>query len=542
MASAFFDKQEKMKRYPQELLQLLDTLLPLRGEENYCMDDRPGKTTSDKLYIFDTTLRDGEQVPGCQLNTVEKIEVAKALEALGVDIIEAGFPISSPGDFNSVVEISKAVNKPTICALTRAVEKDIEVAAEALQYAKHKRIHTGIGTSYYHIHHKLNSNEEEIIERAVAAVKFAKKFVEDVEFYAEDAGRTENEYLARVVEAVIAAGATVLNIPDTTGYCLPNEFGDKIRYLVENVKNIDKAIISTHCHNDLGMATANTISGIMNGARQAEVTINGIGERAGNTSLEEVVMTLKSRKHLGIDTGIQTKNIFKTSRLVSSLMNMPVQPNKAIVGRNAFAHSSGIHQDGVLKNRENYEIIDPVEVGVSESSISLTARSGRAALKHRLSLLGYELDPKELDKIYSKFLDVADKKKDVKDEDLEVLVGNKKASEQVKIKLEHLQVLAGISTIPMATVTLNIDGESFTATEDGNGPVDAALKAVKSLVRHKVRLEEYLVQAITRGSDDLGKVHIQIENRGKLYYGFSGNTDIITASVEAFIDAINKIV
>jgi len=496
---------------------------------------------SERLYIFDTTLRDGEQVPGCQLNTVEKIEVAKALEELGVDIIEAGFPISSPGDFSSVVEISKAVRKPTICALTRAVEKDIEVAAESLKYAKKKRIHTGIGTSYYHIHHKLNSNEDEIVERAVAAVKYAKKFVEDVEFYAEDAGRTEKEYLARVIEAVVAAGATVLNIPDTTGYCLPDEFGEKIKYLVDNVRNIDKAIISTHCHNDLGMATANTMAGIINGARQAEVTVNGIGERAGNTSLEEVTMILKSRKHLGIETNINTKNIFKTSRLISSLMNMPVQPNKAIVGRNAFAHSSGIHQDGVLKKRENYEIIDPVEVGVNESSISLTARSGRAALKHRLSLLGYELEPDELNKIYEKFLEVADKKKDVRDEDLQVLVGKKKAEDLGKIKLEHLQVLAGMSTIPMATVSLNIDGESFTATESGNGPVDAALSAVKALVRHKVRLEEFLVQAITRGSDDLGKVHIQIENRGRMYYGFSGNTDIITASVEAFIDAINKI-
>lgn len=334
---------------------------------------------SEKLYIFDTTLRDGEQVPGCQLNTVEKIEVAKALEALGVDIIEAGFPVSSPGDFNSVVTISKAVTWPTICALTRANENDIKVAAEALQYAKHKRIHTGIGTSDYHIKYKFNSTREEIIERAVAAVKYAKKYVEDVEFYAEDAGRTDNEYLARVVEAVIKAGATVVNIPDTTGYCLPEEFGRKIRFLKENVNGIDKAIIATHCHNDLGMATANTISGILNGARQAEVTINGIGERAGNTSLEEVAMIFKSHKDLNIDTNINTQKIYSTSRLVSSLMSMPVQPNKAIVGRNAFAHSSGIHQDGVLKNRENYEIIDPRDVGIDENSIVLTARSGRAA-------------------------------------------------------------------------------------------------------------------------------------------------------------------
>jgi 2-isopropylmalate synthase len=497
---------------------------------------------SEKLYIFDTTLRDGEQVPGCQLNTVEKIEVAKALESLGVDVIEAGFPISSPGDFKSVVEISKAVSNPTICALTRAVEKDIEVAADALKYAKKGRIHTGIGTSPYHIKYKLNSNEDEIVERAVAAVKYAKRFVEDVEFYAEDAGRSDNAYLARVVEAVIKAGATVINIPDTTGYCMPHEFGEKIKYLVDNVANVDKAILSTHCHNDLGMATANSIAGILNGARQVEVTINGIGERAGNTSLEEVVMTLRSRKHLGIDTDINSKQIYKTSRLVSSLMNMPVQPNKAIVGKNAFAHSSGIHQDGVLKNRENYEIIDPVEVGISESSIDLTARSGRAALKHRLQLLGYEFETDELNKLYEDFLELADKKKGVNDEDLQILVGNKHLGEERAIELKHLQVLCGASSIPMATVTLDLKGEEFTATESGNGPVDAAYSAVKKLIMHKIKLEEYVVQAITKGSDDLGKVHVQIECKGKIYYGFSGNTDIITASVEAFIDAINKIV
>ncbi len=499
--------------------------------------------SNNKLYIFDTTLRDGEQVPGCQLNTVEKIEVAKALEALGVDIIEAGFPISSPGDFKSVVEISKAVTWPTICALTRAVQKDIDVAADALKYAKKGRIHTGIGTSFYHINYKLKSNQDEIIERAIAAVKYAKKYVEDVEFYAEDAGRTENEYLAKVVEAVIKAGATVVNIPDTTGYCMPYEFGEKIKYLRDNVSNFDKAIISTHCHNDLGMATANTISGILSGARQAEVTINGIGERAGNTSLEEVVMAIRSRKEFDVDVShINTKNIFKTSRLISSLMNMPVQPNKAIVGRNAFAHSSGIHQDGVLKNRENYEIIDPVEVGVSESSIDLTARSGRAALKHRLQILGYTLEFEDLNKVYEDFLELADKKKSINDEDLQILVGKKHLVDNKGIVLEHLQVLCGASTIPMATVTLNINGESFTASEQGNGPVDAAYKAVKKLVRHKIKLEEFLVQAITKGSDDLGKVHVQIENKGRTFYGFSGNTDIISASVEAFIDAINKIV
>src|SRR5574344_1455154 len=361
----------------------------------------------DRLFIFDTTLRDGEQVPGCQLNTVEKIQVAKALEQLGVDVIEAGFPVSSPGDFNSVVEISKAVTWPTICALTRSVEKDIEVAAEALKYAKRGRIHTGIGTSDYHIKYKFNSTQDEILEQAVAAVKYAKKYVEDVEFYAEDAGRTENEYLARVVEAVIKAGATVVNIPDTTGYCLPSEYGEKIKYLMEHVDGVGNAVLSTHCHNDLGMATANTLSGILNGARQVEVTINGIGERAGNTSLEEVAMILKCHKYIGIDTNINTTKIYPTSRMVSSLMNMPVQPNKAIVGRNAFAHSSGIHQDGVLKNARTYEIMDPRDVGLDDNSIVLTARSGRAALKHRLHVLGVDLKPEDLDKAYEGFLRLA---------------------------------------------------------------------------------------------------------------------------------------
>ena len=314
---------------------------------------------SDRLFIFDTTLRDGEQVPGSQLNTVEKIQVAKQLEALGVDVIEAGFPISSPGDFNSVVEISKAVTWPTICALTRAIERDIDVAAQALRFAKRKRIHTGIGTSDAHIRYKFNTSREEIIERAVSAVRYARRYVDDVEFYAEDAGRTDNEFLARVVEAVITAGATVVNIPDTTGYCLPSEYGAKIKYLMEHVDNIDKAIISTHCHNDLGLATANTIAGVLNGARQVEVTMNGIGERAGNTALEEVAMIIKSHNTIDLDMNINTNKIYPTSRIVSSLMNMPVQPNKAIVGRNAFAHSSGIHQDGVLKNVQTYEIIDP---------------------------------------------------------------------------------------------------------------------------------------------------------------------------------------
>ncbi len=495
----------------------------------------------EKVYVFDTTLRDGEQVPGCQLNTIEKIEVAKALEGLGVDIIEAGFPVSSPGDFNSVVEISKTIKEPVICGLTRAVKKDIEVAAQALQHAQRPRIHTGIGTSYYHINYKLNSTQEKILERAVEAVRYAKTFVEDVEFYAEDAGRTDNKYLAKVIEAVIDAGATVVNIPDTTGYTLPEEFGKKISFLKEHVGNIDKAIISTHCHNDLGMATANTISGVINGARQVEVTVNGIGERAGNTSLEEVVMILKSRKHLNLYTDIKPKQIFRTSRLVSTLMRMPVQPNKAIVGRNAFAHSSGIHQDGVLKRRENYEIIDPKHVGINESSIVLTARSGRAALKHRVEKLGYKLTTEKLEHLYQKFLEIADKKKDINDEDLKVLVGKEQRGPR-NIELHSLQVTCGISAIPTATVAIQMLGECFQESAIGNGPIDAAFTAVKKIVKKKVRLEEFLIQAITRGSDDLGKVHVQVEHKGNTYYGFSANTDIVTASVEAYIDALAQIV
>ena len=496
---------------------------------------------SDRLFMFDTTLRDGEQVPGCQLNTVEKIQVAKALEGLGVDVIEAGFPVSSPGDFNSVVEISKAVTWPTICALTRAVENDIKVAAEALKYAKHGRIHTGIGTSDYHIKYKFNSTREEIIERAVSAVKYAKKFVEDVQFYAEDAGRTDNEYLARVIEAVIKAGATVVNIPDTTGYCLPDEFGRKIRFLKENVEGIDKVTIATHCHNDLGMATANTISGILNGARQAEVTINGIGERAGNTSLEEVAMIFKSHHDLNIETNINTQKIYGISRMVSSLMNMPVQPNKAIVGRNAFAHSSGIHQDGVLKNRESYEIIDPKDVGIDENSIVLTARSGRAALKHRLHILGVELDKEKLDKAYSDFLKLADRKKDINDDDILMLVG-KDRSANARIAIDYLQVTSGIGMRPVASIGLNITGEKFEAAASGNGPVDAAINAVKQIIHRKMTVQEFLIQAITKGSDDVGKVHITVSYEGVHYYGFSANTDIVAASVEAFIDAINKFI
>lgn len=493
----------------------------------------------DKVYIFDTTLRDGEQVPGCQLSTHEKIEIAEKLELLGVDIIEAGFAVSSPMDFKSIRAISKAVKEPVICALSRAVQRDIEVAADSLKFARRKRIHTGIGASDYHIKYKFNDTREGILERAIACVKYAKKFVEDVEFYAEDAGRADNAYLAKMIEAVIKAGATVVNIPDTTGFCLPGQYGAKIRYLKEHVSNIDKAIISCHCHNDLGMATANTIAGIQNGARQVEVTINGIGERAGNTSLEEVAMVLKKHPELNLDTRINTQRIYPLSLLVSKLMRMPIQPNKAIVGRNAFAHSSGIHQDGVLKYRENYEIIDPREVGVPQSSIVLTARSGKAALNHHLKRLGYDLSKNELGKIYIDFLDMADRKKDLCDEDLIQMMEGEVAHRQ--INLNGLQVMCGGAVIPTATVTLEVDGRIYTTTSTGNGPINAAILAVDKILKEQLYLEEFIVQAISGGSNDIGNVHMRLKHNDIYYQGFGANEDIVMASVIAYVNAANKI-
>lgn len=377
-----------------------------------------------RILIFDTTLRDGEQVPGCKLNTSEKIELALALEELGVDIIEAGFPISSPGDFESVSEISKIIKRATVCGLSRAVEKDIEAAGEALKHAARGRIHTGIGTSDSHIKSKFNSNREDILERAIQAVKWARKYTDDVEFYAEDAGRTDNEYLARVVEAVIKAGATTVNIPDTTGYCLPTQYGEKIAYLMNHVPNVDKAVLSCHCHNDLGLATANSIYGAIHGAGQIECTVNGLGERAGNTSLEEVVMVMRQHGYLGLDTGIRAEQLNPISQLVSETMRMPVQPNKAIVGANAFSHSSGIHQDGFLKDSQTYEIIRPEEVGAAHSKIVLTARSGRSALAYRFKNLGFDFNRNEIDELYKRFLNLADALKEVQDTDLHQLAHN----------------------------------------------------------------------------------------------------------------------
>lgn len=494
---------------------------------------------SDRVYVFDTTLRDGEQVPGCQLNTVEKIEVALALEEMGVDVIEAGFPVSSPGDFQSVVEISKAIKNPTICALTRAVAKDIDAAAGALKFAKRGRIHTGIGASDQHIIHKLRTTREIILEKAAWAAKYARNYVDDVEFYCEDAGRADVEFLAKLVETVIANGATVVNIPDTTGYCLPSQYGEKIAYLMNNVPNIDQAILSCHCHNDLGMATANTIAGVAAGARQIEVTVNGIGERAGNTSLEEASMVIKSHRDLGVHTNIDTKKIYGVSRMITRLMRMPVQPNKAIVGRNAFAHSSGIHQDGMLKNRDNYEIMDPADVGVPESSIILTARSGRAALKHTIEKLGAMISKDELDETYEKFLVLADGKKEISDDDILQLLG--KEITKRKLTITELKVTCGTEKPATASIIIDIDGKSHQASATGNGPLDAAKKAIDIIMKKKVRLEEYLVQAVTGGSDDQGKVHIQIKAEdGVFHYGFGSDTDVIFASSQAYLEAVNK--
>ncbi len=497
----------------------------------------------NRIFIFDTTLRDGEQVPGSQLTTPEKIIIGEALEQLGVDVIEAGFPISSPGDFKSVVELSKVVRAPIICALTRANKGDIDCAAEALKFAKYPRIHTGIGSSDTHIKYKFNSTREAILERAVEAVKYAKSFVEDIEFYAEDAGRADNEFLAKMIEAVIAAGATVVNIPDTNGYCMPEQYGEKIRFLKENVKNIDKAIISAHCHNDLGLATANSIAGIQNGARQIECTINGIGERAGNTSLEEVVMILKTHQSLNFHTNINSKHLYRLSGMVSRMMRMPVQANKAIIGKNAFAHSSGIHQDGVLKHRENYEIMNPEDVGIDQSEIILTARSGRHALKHHLERLGYASDRVDLDYVYDRFLTLADAKKEIKDDDLLLLMGvDAEVSFKNGFKINQLHVTCGDQSSPEALVKVTYNGADHNATAIGNGPVDATIKAIESITGKPVEIKEFNIHAIHGGSEDVSKVDMRVMFEDQSYMGYGFSTDIVRASANAYIDALNKFV
>jgi len=506
----------------------------------------PAPQSTDRVYIFDTTLRDGEQSPGASMNTEEKLEIARQLVRLGVDIIEAGFPISSPGDFESVRRIGAEVGDAAIvCALSRAVPADIELAADALATAKRPRIHTGIGVSESHLRDKLRITGDVAVERAVAAVKLARNLCGDVEFYAEDAGRAEPAFLYRMIEAAIGAGATVMNIPDTTGYAYPEIFGSLIAGLMEHVRGIEDVIVSVHCHNDLGMATANALAGVKAGARQVECTINGLGERAGNTALEEVVMALKQRPDVfRVTTGINTREITRTSRLVSSITGIRVQPNKAIVGANAFAHSSGIHQDGVLKERSTYEIIDPAEVGVGGSSIVLSARSGRHALRHRLEELGYQMPEDEFDRIYEAFLLLADKKKEVYDEDLEALVGETERTLNETYHLEQVHFTSGEPGIPTATVELieAATGEHFIDSSHGTGPVDAVYKAINRIVDVPNDLSEFSVQAVTRGIDALGEVTIRVTAAdGRVFTGRGAHSDIIVASAKAYTNALNRL-
>ncbi|MDY7041062.1 MAG: 2-isopropylmalate synthase [Chloroflexota bacterium] len=516
--------------------------------------DESGVSAGNTVKIFDTTLRDGEQSPGAALNIDEKVEVARALENMGVDIIEAGFPISSPGDFRAVQRVSQKIRGCTICGLTRANRKDIEAAAEALKDAAHPRIHTGLGVSDVHIRHKLRTTREGALEIGVEAVKYAKKFVEDVQYFTEDAGRADPTYLYSVLEAVIAAGATVVNIPDTTGYTSPEEFGTLIRGIIENVPNIHQATLSVHCHNDLGMATANTLAAVRNGARQAEVTVNGIGERAGNSSLEEVVMALKTRHDLfGLRTGINTRHLYSISRLVSQLTGIPVQPNKAIVGANAFAHSSGIHQDGVLKERTTYEIINPRDVGAPDSAIILSARSGRHGLRHRLVELGYTLDEEQFEKVYQRFLEVADKKKTVDTRDLETIVADEaQIFFEETYHLTQVQISCGNHSIPTATVCIQgANGQVFCDADHGTGPVDAVYRAINRVIGEPNELIEFSIQAVTEGMDAVGRVTIRIQadeavkDNGverRIFSGRGSDTDIIVASAKAYMFALNQLI
>ncbi|MCL7452778.1 MAG: 2-isopropylmalate synthase [Anaerolineae bacterium] len=518
------------------------------------MMDGSGVGTGQRVMVFDTTLRDGEQSPGAALNVNEKVEIAHALEEMGVDILEAGFPISSPGDFRAVERISEEMRNCVVCGLTRAHRKDIEVAAEALRAAVHPRIHTGLGVSDVHVQYKLRTTREDALAMGVDAVRHAKRFVEDVQYYAEDAGRAEPAYLYRVLEAVIAAGATVVNIPDTTGYSTPEEFGALIAGIVDHVPNIDKAVISVHCHNDLGMATANTLAALVNGARQIEVTMNGIGERAGNCSLEEVVMALRTRRdHYRLETGVDARRIYPISRLVSQLTGIPVQPNKAVVGTNAFAHSSGIHQDGVLKERTTYEIMNPRDVGVPDSEIVLSARSGRAGLRHRLAELGYTFQEDQFEKLYERFLRVADKKKTVDTRDLEAIIADEvQVFFEETYHLEQVQVACGDRAIPTATVSIRgPDGQVTCDADHGAGPVDAVYRAINRVIGEPNELIEFSIQAVTEGIDAVGRVTIRIQAEDpvkengferRVFSGRGSDTDIVVASAKAYMFALNRLI
>lgn len=496
----------------------------------------------EKILIFDTTLRDGEQVPGASLTKLEKIEIAKQLEKLNVDIIEAGFPISSPGDFEAVHEIGKILKKPIIAGLARAVKKDIEACRDALKTAKKPRIHTFIGTSDIHIKYITNTTREVVLERAIEAVKYARRFCDDVEFSAMDAARTNFDYLCKVVEETIKAGAKTVNIPDSVGYAEPHEFGNLIKRLMNTVPNINKAVIAVHCHNDLGMATANSIAAILNGARQVECTINGLGERAGNASLEEIVMALKVRKDIfEFDTDINTKEIYRTSKLVSRLTGISVQPNKAIVGANAFAHASGIHQDAILKKETTFGIMTPKSIGIPGHELVLTSRSGRHALKHRLEQLGYKIKNKEVNEIYMKFLEIADKKKEVFDEDLIALMSNQGIKSKPIYKLEYIYVATGNKILPTATVEIKKENKVFKESAIGDGPVDATYKAINKIIKKDVKLIDYQIKSITKGEEAQGEVSIRIK-KGQIEINGRGlSTDIIEASAKAYLDALSKL-
>lgn len=511
------------------------------------MGDEPGiggKSDGNRVHIFDTTLRDGEQVPGAQLNLQEKLEVARHLARLNVDVIEAGFPFSSPGDFEAVSRIASEVKGPQICGLARAVPRDIETCAEAIKHAETPRLHTFIGTSDINVQSQLRKTRDEVLNIAVDAVKLARSLIEVVEFSPMDATRTDPGYLCEVVAATIEAGATIINIPDTVGYAVPEEFGALIRTLYENVPNIDQARISVHCHDDLGMATINSITAVHNGARQIECTVNGVGERAGNTSLEECVMAIKTRPNYfgAVHTGINTKEIVPISKRVSRLMNMVVPPNKPIVGANAFAHSSGIHQDGFLKNPETFEIMNPEDVGISESTLVLTARSGRRALRHRVEELGFTLTDEQLDPAYERFLKVADKKKEVTEADLEAIIKDEITTVPRTYEFDFTQVLSGSNLVPTATVGLRREGENLQAADSGDGPVDALYNAIERITGVKVTVNSYTIHAVTGGKDALGEVTVRVSHESQNYVGVGASLDIIEASAKAMLDAVNKVI
>lgn len=506
---------------------------------------------SDKVIVFDTTLRDGEQAAGTRLGVREKLEIAIQLARLGVDVIEAGFPISSPLDFQAVNTIAKEVKGVTVCGLTRAVLKDIDAAGEALKPAERRRIHTGLGISDIHIASKfrddkygsdLENKKETALEMGVAAVKHARNYTDDIEFYCEDSGRADKEYLYRVIEAVIAAGATTINVPDTTGYAIPEQYGQLIASIIENVPNSDKAVFSVHCHDDLGMSVANSLAGVKNGARQVEGTINGIGERAGNASLEEIVMAIRTRQDFfGIDTTVNTKEFFKTSRMVAEMLAMPVPANKAIVGANAFAHSSGIHVDGFIKNPLTYEIIRPEDVGSPKSEVVLTARTGRAGVKHRLEELGYELKKDEMEQVYQRFLEVADKKKEVFDEDLAAIIGDEIRTTEHVFNLQYLHVACGTGTLPTASVKIKTKDQTNQAAACGDGPIDAAYEAIRQATGENPKLENYSIKAVTSGKEALGEATVKIlDDNNVRFTGRGVSTDIIEASAKAYVDAINR--